>query len=104
MLREILAQQQIVNDNQYNQPQPNEEGVDSISVEYPITDHANYQPPSDQSNDDRDMLRVNESHYAQTPQQPDQPTPYADAEPSTGEAQRMDYGKLFDQLRNMPKE
>ena len=104
VLREILAQQQIVNDNQYSQPQPNEEGVDSISVEYPITDHANYQPPSDQSNDDRDMLRVNESHYAQTPQQPDQPTPYADAEPSTGEAQRMDYSKLFDQLRNMPKE
>ena len=104
VLREILAQQKIVNESQFVQPQSSDESVDSISVEYPITDHENYQAPSGSTNDDRDMLRVNESHYTQTPQQePDEPTPFADAEPSTGEAQRMDYSQLFDQLRNMPK-
>jgi len=105
VLREILAQQQIVNESQFNLPQPNEQDVDSISVEYPITEHNNYQAPSGSVSDDRDMLRVNESHYSQTPQvQSQEPSPYAESQPSTGEAKRLDYSQLFDQLRNMPKQ
>ncbi len=86
--------------------------VDSVSVEYPITEHGNYQATdgvenvdSDGRDDDRDILRVSASQYTQPAQEVPQPrSPLADAIPSTGEAQRMDYGQLFDQLRNLPKQ
>ncbi|MDB4766858.1 AAA family ATPase, partial [bacterium] len=109
ILRDILDQQKLINDQQqanaFDSSDQNSSKVDSISVEYPITDHQNYQAPSDVSNDDRDMLRVSESQYNQPRNEAsDERSPLADATPSTGEAQRMDYGQLFDQLRNLPKE
>lgn len=111
VLHNLMAQQQ-GKENQrpqaYESAEDSTPEVDSISVEYPITEHENYQTFGefdDDNRDDRDMLRVNESQHAQPPQQVSQPrSPLADATPSTGEAQRMDYGQLFDQLRNLPKE
>lgn len=119
VLRELMAQQQYARQAQ-NPPQ-----ADSTSVEYPITEHEDYHAGGDQTDrqnaangtnatdgpnaqgvqDDRDMLRVNVTQFAQPPAQPSlPPTPLTDATPSTGEAQRMDYGQLFDQLRNLPKQ
>lgn len=104
VLRELMAQQQYVRQAQ-NPPQ-----ADSTSVEYPITEHQDYRGNEDPNSakdagDDRDMLRVNTTQYSQTPAQPTlPPNPLTEATPSTGEAQRMDYGQLFDQLRNLPKQ
>ena len=109
ILRDILDQQRLISEQQQgsaiDSSDPNSAEVDSVSVEYPITDHQNYQAPSDVGNDDRDMLRVNETQY-NTPHKdaPEDRSPLSDATPSTGEAQRMDYGQLFDQLRNLPKD
>ena len=108
ILRDILEQQRVITEQQQadaSQSQPDGTPVDSISVEYPITDHQNYQSPSEISNDDRDMLRVSETQYKQPPKEAfEDRSPLADETPSTGEAQRMDYGQLFDQLRNLPKD
>ena len=80
--------------------------ADSISMEYPVTEHQGYQQPGapPQANDDRDLLYVNHTQeYVSEPQpEPVQPPAFPQTEPSTGNAQRMDYNQLFDQLRNLP--
>ena len=109
ILRDIFEKQRLIQEQQQatatDSSAPNSNEVDSISVEYPITDHQNYQAPSDIGDDDRDMLRVSETEYSQPQKEAaEERSPLADATPSTGEAQRMDYGQLFNQLRNLPKE
>ena len=103
ILRDILDQQKQISEHQVSSVDsldPSSSEADSISVEYPITDHQNYQAPSDIGDDDRDMLRVSETQYNQPQKETfEDPSPLTDATPSTGEAQRMDYGQLFDQLR-----
>ena len=111
ILRDLMLQQQTsqgdeadTGDVSLAQNAEVEGEVDSVSVEYPITDHDTYQTPSS-IEDDRDMLRVNDSQYNHpVGTEPLPPTPLTEAEPSTGEARRMDYGQLFDQLRNLPKQ
>ncbi len=127
ILKEIFSQQQILDQVHYTQPAhplaqegdpasvqmpgvlPSQDhGADSVSTEYPVTEHGGYQqlgpPPAVQ--DDRDMLYVNESQQYNPPQPP--PTPqvplFPTVETSTGSAERMDYNQLFDQLRNTPKD
>ena len=79
-------------------------GADSVSVESSVTDYQNYQQPGEPpaSQDDRDMLYVNETQQYTPPQaaQPPQPPPFPNVETSTGNAERIDYNQLFDQLRN----
>jgi len=109
VLQDIMNQQRLVSEQQQqfeaSDSAQTSADVDSVSVEYPITDHQNYQTPSDSQDDDRDMLRVSESQYSQSPQKTEEErSPLADATPSTGEARRMDYEKLFQQLRDMPKQ
>jgi type II secretory pathway predicted ATPase ExeA len=105
VLRELKDQQQYVQQGQVPTSQ-----ADSTSVEYPITEHANYQQGTDpeasiSGDDDRDMLRVNETQFSDTPQASSlPPSPLTEATPSTGQAKRVDYSQLFDQLRNLPKE
>jgi len=132
ILKEIFLQRQILDNVHYTGPSPatpeqsdspsyqsegpapasdpSHEGLgaDSVSVETPVTSYQNYQqagePPAGQ--DDRDMLYVNETQRYTPPQaeQPPQPPPFPNVETSTGNAQRMDYNQLFDQLRNSSPE
>ena len=120
ILKEIFSQQQILDEVHYTDPaQENAsqsnivethdgQGADSVSVETPVSEYGNYQqsgePPKAQ--DDRDMLYVNETQQYTPPQAPEPPQspPFPNVETSTGNAERVDYNQLFDQLRNFPKQ
>ena len=125
ILKEIFSQQQILDNVHYTEPSAslpeqssetpvgNDQllgglGADSVSVETPVTGYPSYQqagePPA--AEDDRDMLYVNETQSYSPPQAPEppQPPPFPNVETSTGNAQRMDYNQLFDQLRNSTPE
>lgn len=121
ILKEIFSQQQILDKVHYTDP-PNQapqqsgvndlgndqasagQGADSVSVETPVTGFQDYQQPGEQPavQDDRDMLYVNQTEHYSPPQAPEppQPPPFPNVETSTGNAQRMDYNQLFEQLRN----
>lgn len=73
-----------------------------------MTEYQNYQQPGEPpaTEDDRDMLFVNETQQYTPPQaeQPPQDPPFPNVETSTGNAQRIDYNQLFEQLRNSSPE
>jgi hypothetical protein len=117
ILKEIFSQQQILDEVHYTNPAqaipqqpvtPEQSvdglGADSVSIETPVTGFQNYQQPGEPpaTQDDRDMLYVNETQQYSSPQpaEPPQPPPFPKVETSTGNAQRMDYNQLFEQLRN----
>ena len=121
ILKEIFSQQQILDKVHFTDPASAipeqtgvsgllndqslvEHGADSVSVETPVTGYQNYQQPGEQPavQDDRDMLYVNETQQYTPPQaaEPPQAPPFPNVETSTGNAQRMDYNQLFEQLRN----
>ena len=133
ILKEIFSQQQLLDGVHYTDPAPaadhqsstsssqsesgesreNEHsvdglGADSVSVESPVTEYKNYQQPGEPpaTPDDRDMLYVNETEHYTPPQadEPPQPPPFPNVETSTGNAQRIDYNQLFEQLRNQTPE
>ena len=75
----------------------------SVSIEYPATE-ASMEDDTDRSSDDREMLIV--SHMEQqfeVPAVEDDSVPFPPTPVSTGRAERMDYQKLFDQLRDITK-
>ena len=116
VLKEIFRQQQIIDQVHFTQPpeesapaQASEHQADSYSVEYPVTEHESYQQPGQTpaNQDDRDMLIVNQSTQYESPQtqeEPEEQPLFPKVETSTGNASRMDYNQLFDQLRNAQKE
>ncbi len=133
ILREIFSQQQILDQVHYtdgSQPEvnppapgtigmgeqhdsqqasaPHANGADSVSVECPVTEYEGYQQPGNPpaEHDDRDMLYVNESQQYSPPETPPTPPhpPFPNVTTSTGNAERMDYNQLFDQLRNAPEQ
>ena len=81
------------------------------SIAYPGTDGACAEPamseqalvdPETEVADDRDMLIVSRQDQPAMPEsQLDEPIPFPSTPVSTGQAQRMDYQQLFDQLRNI---
>lgn len=133
ILKEIFSQQQILDKVHFtdsfsgaaDQPAPSEtnldginpqentqpvegHGADSVSIESPVTGYQNYQQPGQPPavQDDRDMLYVNETQQYTPPEAP-QPThspPFPNVETSTGNAERIDYNQLFEQLRNPSSE
>ena len=119
VLKEIFRQQQIIDQVHFTQPpeesaspqspQSSEHQADSYSVEYPVTEHESYQQPGQPpvNKDDRDMLYVNQSSQYESPEKPEEPVEnplFPQVDTSTGNANRMDYNQLFDQLRNVQKD
>ena len=78
---------------------------DSLAIEYPVTQHEGYQttPPEDSAQDDRDMLivsRAEQLNVRAAEADGESEISYLTEGPSTGQARRMDYHKLFEQLRS----
>ena len=114
ILKEIFSQQQILDEVHYTDSfaspeQPVDgQGADSVSVESPVTEYQNYQQPGEPpaTEDDRDILYVNETQQYTPPQpeQPPEPPLFPNVKTSTGNAERIDYNQLFERLRNSTPE
>ncbi len=75
----------------------------SVPDDEPITtEHALVDPSTEAVEDDRDMLIVSRQDQPAKPKSiEDDPIPFPATPLSTGQAKRMDYQQLFDQLRNI---
>ena len=88
--------------------QPEREILQQVQEQVAMVAETNAAPT--QTQDDRDILAINESQPAPSPAAVADSGSSGDAElpswtqqdPSTGDAARIDYQKLFDQLRNVP--
>jgi type II secretory pathway predicted ATPase ExeA len=79
----------------------------SLSIEYPVSQHEGYQSDEDTElpEDDRDMIIVSRAdRLASPPQNAQHPDELMPRHASTGRAERMEYQKLFNQLRNSSTE
>jgi len=98
VLEEILSQKQLLAESR--NPTPGPAPPQPTSIEYPIT-HAD--PSPELRRDDSEMLIV--SRMEQKMESPKSPRPdpiqFPETPVSKGNAQRMDYQKLFDQLRDI---
>ena len=112
VLEEILSQKKILADarSQTAQPavnepaaQPTQDPEPSFNLEYPVVQPASAEEPR---RDDSEMLIVSRmEQQLESPKstQP-QPIPFPETPVSKGNAQRMDYQQLFDQLRDISKD
>jgi hypothetical protein len=91
ILDEILQQKQILAQETQQTPIDSEE---SVSLQYPGTEN------TDQRQDDREMIFVNQMKQPNETPKSDETVPFVDTPITTGRAERMDYQKLFDQLRD----
>ncbi|MCH2178682.1 MAG: AAA family ATPase [Mariniblastus sp.] len=78
---------------------------DSLAIEYPVTQHEGYQAitSEESATDDRDMLivsRAEQLNVRAAEADGESEVSYLTDGPSTGQACRMDYHELFEQLRS----
>ena len=107
VLQEILSQKSILEAarEQTDQPaaaEPEAPGA-SVNLEYPVSQSAPTAPPR---RDDSEMLivsRMEQQLESPKPSKP-KPIPFPETPVSKGNAQRMDYQQLFDQLRDVSKD
>ena len=112
VLEEILSQKSILTTarNQTTQPaedelaaEPNQAPPNSINLEYPVAEPSSTEEPR---RDDSEMLivsRMEQKMESPKSSKPD-PIPFPETPVSKGKAQRMDYQKLFDQLRDISRD
>ena len=107
VLQEILSQKSILEAarEQTDQPaaaEPEAPGA-SVNLEYPVSQTGPTAPPR---RDDSEMLivsRMEQQLESPKPSKP-KPIPFPETPVSKGNAQRMDYQQLFDQLRDVSKD
>ena len=109
ILNEILAQKSMLAGQQPPQPEPpqpeppqppSRETPATMQIEYPMEPSTNQ--AEGQSPDDREMLIISRMEQeAESKKKPEEPIAFPNTPISTGRAERMDYQKLFDQLRDI---
>ena len=79
---------------------PSRETPATMQIEYPMEPSTNQ--AEGQSPDDREMLIISRMEQeAESKKKPEEPIAFPNTPISTGRAERMDYQKLFDQLRDI---
>ena len=73
------------------------ETVESLPIESPLSS-----TDSEDAKDDRDMLMISNADHLPSPDPKPEGETNSPEPPSTGQASRMDYQALFEQLRNIP--
>ena len=71
-------------------------------IEYPLREPTDHSLPANVHRDDAEMIIVTRGNETSPPSQNEEPKiPFPETPVTKGQAERMDYQKLFDQLRNV---